>query len=84
MLKIELDWAGEGEPQREPFEGEPVTVEFDPTPGPSGWPTVRVYVAQVPGEPAHLPYMRMDGWLRDVYGCSEDEAQEMAELVQEV
>lgn len=84
MLKLELDWAADETPDETPYPDEPVRVEYDDESGPSGWPTVRVYVARVTGEPAYVAYMRLDGWLRDVYGATAAEAQELADLADEV
>lgn len=85
MLKLELDWAGDERPDETPFYGEPVRVEYDDAPSPSGWPVVRVYVwREHLDEPEHVAYMRLDGWLRDVYGAGDDEANELANLAEVV
>jgi hypothetical protein len=84
MLKLELDWAADGEPEETPYEGEPMRVEFDEKPGPAGWPTVKVYVWAEPGEPAWMVSSRLQGWLEEVYGSSEDESEELADMAVEV
>ena len=89
MQKLELDWAAEGTPAERAdevgFDGDgAMRVEFDDRPGPSGWPTVRVYAWALEGEQEYVASMRMVGWLQDVYGASEDEADELAGLAVEV
>lgn len=82
MLKLELDWAGDEMPELgQSSVDENVRVELVSEQGPAGWPVIAVYVAQVPYEPAHMAYMRLDGWLRDTYlvGLDEDEMTSQAE-----
>lgn len=88
MLKLELDWASDSTPDARMdevgWDDDAVLVEYDEKPGPANWPTVRVYVRELAGEPAHRAYMRLDAWLRDVYGCDEDDAQDLGPLAENV
>jgi len=86
MLKLKLDWCNEhvlvpeGVDPDEPL----LRVEVVREVGPSGWPEIAVYVASEQGEPAHMPAMRLYGWLQGVYGLSDEEADELAEMAVEV
>lgn len=89
MLKLELDWAADETPAERAgmtsFDGDDaMRVEFDDRPGPAGWPTVRVYAWALEGEQEYVAGMRIVGWLRDVYGADEDEADELGGLAEEV
>jgi hypothetical protein len=88
MMKLELDWASDDLPAARMYEcgwdDDAVIVEYDESPGPAGWPTVRVYVTTREGEMAHVAGMRLYAWLRDVYGMGEDEASEIADLAKMV
>lgn len=88
MLKLELDWASDHSVEKREYiagwDDEHVSFEFDDRPGPSGWPTVRVYVRREVGEPNFMAYQRLDAWLRDVYGVDEAGAEELSGGVEEV
>lgn len=88
MLKLELDWASDDTPDVRMdavgWNDDALRVEYDATPGPAGWPTVRVYAWSDAGAPAYRAGMLLDAWLRDVYGCDEDDAQELASLAEVV
>lgn len=85
MMKLELDWASDSTPAERMSEvgwdDDAVTVEYDETPGPAGWPTVRVYATTREGEMSHVASMRIYAWLIDVYGEDEDGASELADAV---
>jgi hypothetical protein len=87
MQKLELDWAADETPAERAdevgFESEAMRVEFNDRPGPSGWPTVRVYAWALEGEQEYVAGMRIAGWLQDVYGADEDEADELAGMAVE-
>ena len=86
MLKLELDWAAEEPaPVGVDEQDEHVRVELVSESGPAaGWPVIAVYVAHEEGAPAYVAWQRLDSWLTGVYGASEDEAQDLADLAHEV
>lgn len=89
MLKLELDWASDSTPAERAdevgFEDEgAMRVEFDDRPGPAGWPTVKVFAWALEGEREYVAGMRLVGWLRDVYGADEDEADELGGMAEQV
>lgn len=85
-MKLELDWASDSTPIERMSEigwdDDAVIVEYDESPGPAGWPTVRVYATTREGEMPHVAGMRLYAWLRDVYGEDEDEAANIADLAE--
>lgn len=78
MLKLELDWAGEGEPETGVVCDDEVlvVVEFDARPGPSGHPIVRVYASRNAGLPEYREAMALDAWLIEAYGEDDDDARD--------
>lgn len=84
MIKLELDWAGDDVPDTgvvsERDDIATLVVEYDDAAGPSGWPTVVVYATPNEGREAYHATMALDAWLRDVYGCDDDDANELANL----
>lgn len=86
MIKLELDWAADESPVTgvvsETDDSAMLIVEYDDVAGPAGWPIVRLYATTQGAE--YLAFMAVDGWLRDVYGCDEQLAQEMAGLAEVV
>lgn len=78
MLKLELDWAGDAAPEAGVVCDDEVlvVVEYDATPGPSGWPVVRVFASRNAWLPAYREAMALDAWLIDVYGESDDDARD--------
>jgi hypothetical protein len=91
MLMLELDWAGETPPDLgRSTDDERVLVERGSQIGPSGWPTIKVFVEHEEGAPKYMASMSLVGWLKDVYlaGLGEDElelqADELAGLAREV
>jgi hypothetical protein len=86
MQKLLVDWAGEGElPEGVDRDDPNVRVEVVQAKGPAGWPVLAVYASRDAGEPAYRESMRLDGWLRDVYGMEdEDERQDMLTMAEVV
>lgn len=82
MIKLELDWAAEdiAPPYGHDDEDDAVYVEQGAEVGPSGWPTVVVYVAQRHGEEAYRATMALESWLIAWYGVEGDEANELANM----
>lgn len=86
MLKLELDWAADGEPETGVLTNEgddvAVLVEYDAAPGPAGWPTVRVYASRAGAwVPEYREAMELDAWLETRYGQQdEDERQELLDV----
>lgn len=79
-LQIELDWAGENEPEFGTNEG--VTVSPGVAKGPAGWPTVIVFAE---GESGAEAGPRLWAWLMNEY-CGGDEfsASELADAAVDV
>lgn len=89
MLKLELDWAGDEAPETGVVSNEGddviVVVAYDETPGPSGWPVVRVYAQREQGVYAYREAMELDAWLATRYGVDdEDERQSLLDLARDV
>ena len=89
MLKLELDWAADEAPETGVVSNEGddvlVVVRYDETPGPAGWPTVRVYASREEWAPAYREAQELDAWLETRYGMEgEDDRQELLDLAVEV
>jgi hypothetical protein len=87
MYKLELDWAGEGTPDEGVLsaDGEDVLVlvDFDASPGPSGWPVVRVY-AHALDVPKHRAMQELGAWLETHYGIDDElEREDLLDTVTE-
>jgi hypothetical protein len=82
MLRIELDWAGEGEPEFGPqAEYQGITIEPGSPKGPAGWPTVVVFAAGASGAESGP---RLVEWLTEYCGGDDEQATELADMAESV